>query len=216
VVKFTSRNAKQTSRTDAVTSRQSGAMKARPESLSAENSSGGERLPVARTVCLVGFMGAGKSSVGRALAGRLGCGFVDLDDRIEAREERTIAEIFRQSGEAEFRRAEHAALRDLLSELVSSSSVIALGGGAFVQADNAALLQQACIPSVFLDAPVEELLRRCQEQQLDRPLRRDPEQFRKLHEARWAGYMAAALRVETSGKDVEAVAAEIANSLESR
>jgi shikimate kinase len=199
-----------------VTSRQSGAMKARPESLSAENSSGSERLPVARTVCLVGFMGAGKSSVGRALAGRFGCGFVDLDDRIEAREERSIAEIFRQSGEAEFRRAEHAALRDLLSELGSSTSVIALGGGAFVQADNARLLQQACIPSVFLDAPVEELFRRCQEQQLDRPLRRDPEQFRKLHEARWAGYMAAALRVETSGKDVETVAAEVANRLKSR
>jgi shikimate kinase len=199
-----------------VTSRQSGAMKARPESLSEENSSGSGRLPVARTVCLVGFMGAGKSSVGRALAGRFGCGFVDLDDRIEAREERSIAEIFRQSGEAEFRRAEHAALRDLLSELGSSSSVIALGGGAFVQADNARLLQQACIPSVFLDAPVEELFRRCQEQQLDRPLRRDPEQFRKLHEARRAGYMAAALRVETSGKDVETVAAEVANSLKFR
>jgi shikimate kinase len=191
-------------------------MKARPESLSAENSSGSERLRVARTVCLVGFMGAGKSSVGRALAGRFGCGFVDLDDRIEAREERTIAEIFRQSGEAEFRRAEHAALRDLLSELGSSCSVIALGGGAFVQADNAALLQQARIPSVFLDAPVEELFRRCQEQQLDRPLRRDLEQFRKLHEARWAGYMAAALRVATSGKDVETVAAEVADSLKFR
>jgi shikimate kinase len=191
-------------------------MKARPDSLSAENSSVSESLPVARTVCLVGFMGAGKSSVGRVLAERFGCRFVDLDDRIEAREERTIAEIFRQLGEAEFRRAEHAALRDLLTEIGSSCAVIALGGGAFVQADNVALLQEACIPSVFLDAPFDELLRRCREQQLDRPLRRDPDQFRKLHEARWAGYMAAALRVETSGKDVETVAAEVADSLKFR
>ncbi len=166
-----------------------------------------------RAVCLVGFMGAGKTSVGRVLSEQLGWLFVDLDERIEARERQTVEQIFRQSGEAEFRRAEHAALRTLLSEGSSLPMVIAVGGGAFVQAENSALLENAGIPSVFLDAPVDELFRRCQEQSHHRPLRRDREQFRQLHEARRPGYMAAALRIETGGKDVGTVAAEVASGL---
>jgi shikimate kinase len=191
-------------------------MKAGPDSLPGENSSVNESLPVVRAVCLVGFMGAGKSSVGAALSRQLGWPFVDLDERIQSREGRTIEEIFRQSGEAGFRREEQAALRDLLRDFASSSVVIALGGGAFVQAENAALLKRSGIPTVFLDAPVEELFRRCQEQQLDRPLRRDQEQFRQLHEVRRAGYLGAGMRIETSGKDVDTVAAEVARSLKSR
>ncbi len=191
-------------------------MKARPGSLPGENSLAGESVPVVRAVCLVGFMGAGKSSVGRSLGQRWGWRFVDLDERIQVREQRSIEEIFRESGEAEFRRTEHAALRELLLDIHSSPVVIALGGGAFVQAENTALLEQAGVLSVFLDAPVEELFRRCQEQALDRPLRRDAEQFRRLHEARRPSYMAAVLRFETSGKDVDTVAAELATSLELR
>jgi shikimate kinase len=189
-------------------------MKAIPGSLPEESSSASADVPAVRAVCLVGFMGAGKSSVGKALGRQLGWTFLDLDERIQSREKRTIEEIFRQSGETEFRRAEHAALRELLAELNSSPVVIALGGGAFVQADNVALLKTTGIPTVFLDAPVDELFRRCQEQSLDRPLRRDQEQFRKLHGARREGYMAAVLRIETSGKDVETVAAEVANRLQ--
>ncbi len=83
-----------------------------------------------------------------------------------------------------------------------------------MQSENVALLREAGAHSVFLDAPVEELFRRCQEQPLDRPLRRDREHFRQLHEERRPGYMTAALRIETSGKDVDTVAAEIAHSLE--
>ena len=191
-------------------------MRARPGSLPGANSSASESVPVVRAVCLVGFMGAGKSSVGRALSQQLAWPFVDLDEQVQAREGRTIEEIFRQSGEAEFRRAEHAALRELLRDLASSPVVMALGGGAFVQAKNAALLEKARIPTVFLDAPVDELFRRCQEQKLDRPLRRDAEQFRQLHEARRSGYIGATLRIETSGKDVATVAAEVARSLELR
>jgi shikimate kinase len=164
-------------------------------------------------VFLVGFMGAGKTSVGRALSRRLGLPFEDLDDRIENREGKTIEQIFRDSGEAEFRRAETAALRELLGELRSSSRVVALGGGAFVQADNALLLEEAEVRSIFLDAPVEELLRRCEEEQKERPLRQNPKQFRDLYESRRRSYMKAALRIETSGKDVDTVAAEVACSL---
>ena len=190
-------------------------MKARPGPLPGENFPASENVPVVRAVCLVGFMGAGKSSVGAALGRRLGCRFIDLDEQIQVREGRTIKEIFGESGEAEFRRVEHAALRELLDGPVASPVVIALGGGAFIQAENAELLERAGVPSVFLDAPVDELFRRCQEQQLDRPLRRDREQFRQLHEARRQGYLAAGLHVETGGKDVEMVAEEVAELLKS-
>src|SRR5271169_5659788 len=69
-----------------------------------------------KAVVLVGFMGAGKSSVGAALSRRLGWPFEDLDERIQAREQPSIEEIFRLSGEAVFRRLEHEALRSLISE----------------------------------------------------------------------------------------------------
>ncbi len=166
-----------------------------------------------RAVFLVGFMGAGKSSVGRALARRLGWPFEDLDQRIEARAGCPIEEIFRRSGEAAFRRTEHAALRELLAELGSSPRVVALGGGAFAQAGNVALLKRAGAPAVFLDAAVEELYRRCQEEQVERPLLRDREQFHKLYASRWQSYAKAAQRIDTSGKTIESVAAEVHGSL---
>jgi len=164
-------------------------------------------------VLLVGFMGSGKTSVGRALSRRLGWPFEDLDERIQARAGRTIEQIFRQSGEAEFRRAESAALRDLLSELGSTPRVVALGGGAFVQMDNTELLRQCGAPAVFLDAPPGELYRRCQQEGAERPLQRSLEQFRALYEMRRPHYLRAELRIETSGKDVEAIADEVLRSL---
>jgi shikimate kinase len=167
-----------------------------------------------RAIFLVGFMGAGKTSVGKVLGRRLGWAFEDLDDRIQAREGRTVEEIFRDSGEPSFRRAETAALRELLDELGSSPRVIAMGGGAFVQPENTALLQRADVASVFLDGPVEELFRRCNQQQVDRPLRGTLEQFQQLYEIRQPLYRKAAVRVETYGKDVEAVANEVSRILE--
>ena len=156
----------------------------------------------------MGFMGAGKSSVGLALSRKLGWPFEDLDERIEAQQGRSIEQIFQQSGEAAFRQIEHAALRSLIRDLGASPKVVAVGGGAFAQANNAALLEEAGFPAIFLDAPVEELFRRCQEQQLKRPLRGDLEEFRRLYEDRRPCYLKAGLRIETAGKDVEEVAAE--------
>ena len=167
----------------------------------------------ARTIFLVGFMGAGKSSVGLALSRKLGWPFEDLDDRIEAQERRSIEQIFQQSGESAFRQIEHAALRSLIRDLGASAKVVAVGGGAFAQVNNADLLEGAGFPVIFLDAPVEELFRRCQEQQLNRPLRRDLEEFRRLYEMRRPCYLRAALRIETNGKDVERIATEAINSL---
>jgi shikimate kinase len=218
VVKFTSRNAEQytlDNRAGRVQNRfsKSGSMKTKPGSRTAVNPGARDRIHEPQTVFLVGFMGAGKTSVGRALSRRLGLSFEDLDDRIQDREGKTIEQIFREFGEAEFRRAETAALRELLGELRRSPRVVALGGGAFVQADNAALIEGAELRSVFLDAPVEELRRRCEQEQKERPLRQNPKQFRELYEKRRPSYMRADVRVETSGKDVDTVAAEVACSL---
>jgi shikimate kinase len=161
-------------------------------------------------IILVGFMGAGKSTVGRALAGRLGWTFEDLDDRIEQREKQKVAEIFRNAGEAEFRRAEHEALKELLKGLRSGSEkVIAFGGGAFVQQSNISLLDSANLPAVFLDAGVEELLTRCQRQWetqgVERPLLGTPEHFRQLYEKRRPHYLRARFTQGTEGKDVQEI-----------
>jgi|SRR5581483_735478 len=174
------------------------------------------RDPSARSqtvVVLVGFMGAGKTTVGHALARQLGWDFEDLDDRIESRERRSIPEIFAQSGEAAFRRAEHNALKESLSER-DRPRVLALGGGAFVQAENVAALGD--FPVVFLDAPPDELWRRCQQDLRHRPLRQDLDQFRQLYETRRPYYLRASLRVETGGKDIETIAAEVVSALRPR
>ena len=173
------------------------------------------------SVFLVGFMGAGKSSVGRALGQRLNWVFEDLDDRIEAREGRPVAEIFRDSGESEFRRAEHAALKYVLGELRGGGTrIIALGGGAFVQEENAALLEASGVPTVFLDAGVEELWQRCRAQAaesgVERPLLRTREQFRKLYQKRRRSYAKASVTILTGGRAVATIAAEIAEKLKLR
>lgn len=163
---------------------------------------------------LIGFMGAGKSCVGRALAAALGWKFEDLDDRIEVSAGRTIAEIFHESGEAEFRRLEHAALKSLAREYgLPGECVIALGGGAFIQEANFKLIEAWGVPTVFLHAEVEELWNRCRAQALDagseRPLLEDREQFRGLYELRRSHYLKASLRQETGGKPIVQVAAEL-------
>ena len=172
----------------------------------------------ANSVFLVGFMGAGKTSVGRSLGQRLNWVFEDLDDRIQSREGRTVAEIFQDSGETEFRRAEHAALQHVLQELRGGGArIVALGGGAFVQRENAALLKAFSAPTVFLDAPIEELWQRCctqaSETGAERPLLRSVEQFRKLYETRRNSYRKAVLKVQTGKRTVESISAEIVQKL---
>jgi shikimate kinase len=158
-------------------------------------------------ICFVGFMGAGKTTVGRLVAQRLQRRFVDLDDRICQREKREIADIFRDSGEPYFRRAESECLRALVQE--AGSLVIAVGGGAFVQPGNAALLREYGFNTVFLDANVEELRQRCASDGPERPLARDENLFRQLYEARRSAYMAAEIRVDTGGKTPEQVVEEV-------
>jgi len=161
-------------------------------------------------VVLIGFMGAGKTTVGRSLAERLGWKFLDLDDLIEQREQKTVAEIFASSGEAAFRAMESAALAAALQDCAGSSDlVLALGGGAFVQPQNREALNAAGAITVLLEAPVEELQRRCAAERKVRPLAGEQERFNQLFAARRADYALARHRVQTLGKSVQQATAEI-------
>ena len=172
-----------------------------------------------QAIFLVGFMGAGKTSVGRALARRLNWTFEDLDQRIEQREGCSVADVFRSSGEPRFRRAERAALEESLKELRSPGNrvVLALGGGAFVQKANAERLRASGFPTVFLDAPIDELWRRCSKQAssqgAERPLLRSRQEFYRLHNVRRPGYLTAGWRIDTSGRSVRRIAEEIVKRL---
>jgi len=165
-------------------------------------------------IVLIGFMGSGKTCVGLALSRALGWIFHDLDLHVEAQQRRTIADIFRDSGEPEFRRAEHEALSTLLKELSPDSpAVIALGGGAFVQPGVRKLLAQVEIPVIWLDAPADELWVRCAQQGADRPLAREQNQFRQLYEERRKHYTEAGIHIETTGKTIEQIAQEVVQRL---
>jgi shikimate kinase len=158
-------------------------------------------------VALIGYMGAGKTTVGRALAERAGWRFDDLDSLIEQHEGRRVDDIFRRQGESAFRQLEGSLLRDRLRQ--PGPAVLALGGGAFLEVEVRKLLAGAGIPSVFLDAPVEELFRRCLQPGAVRPLRGDAQQFRERYERRRPTYLKAVLRVETGGKAVGEIVEEI-------
>jgi len=164
-------------------------------------------------ISLVGFMGAGKTTVGRALAEKLGWEFVDLDDLIQARDGRTIPEIFEESGERAFRNLEQQVLREFVNSFRANPSVLSLGGGAFIDNTNQQLLRENEIPAVFLDASAEELFRRCQQPGVDRPLLSDRNGFSALYERRRPVYMNATFRIQTAGREIASIVDEIMTQL---
>ena len=170
-------------------------------------------VPALHAVSLVGFMGAGKTTVGRALATRLGWRFEDLDGWIEVHEGRSIEQIFQQQGELVFRDLERLVMSEILTAAKSGPLVVALGGGAFCFEQIQEMLRNADTPAVFLDASFEELFRRSEQPDAVRPLRRDREQFRQLYEQRRPAYLRAQLRIETEGKAIAAVVEEIISGL---
>jgi shikimate kinase len=130
--------------------------------------------PSLQRLVLTGFMGAGKSTVGRLMAARLGWDFLDLDAHLEQRTGMTIPEIFGLQGEARFRRLESSALA---SALTHRKTVIALGGGTPEGLTNRLLLEQTPgTLTVFLDAPFPTLFDRCVLQDITRPVLADPDQ----------------------------------------
>ena len=157
---------------------------------------------------LVGFMGSGKSTIGRALADELGWHFLDLDEEIERREGVTIASIFDTCGEEAFRRIESDVLAHCVQAVQSGRpQVISLGGGAFLNEENFALASNNGI-TVWLDCPLEIIERRVAMAD-HRPLARDPEKLRELFELRREGYARADYRVEVRSDDAAAAVAQI-------
>jgi shikimate kinase len=149
-------------------------------------------------------MGAGKSTVGAILARQMGWRFIDLDDVIEASSQRTIAEIFRDYGEADFRRREREAVEQLSSQ---EQIVLALGGGAVEDESIRALLVHPpgnCL--VFLEAPLPELLARCTVGAKVRPLLAAPDALAARHTRRLPYYRTAHVTVATNGLAPQAVA----------
>lgn len=163
----------------------------------------------ARLFVLVGFMGSGKSSTGRALGRMMGWRFEDLDEHVEQLAGRPIAQIFEDSGEPAFRQLELSALQGLLSGLAPAEPlVLALGGGSFSQPEIAAALADRGAIVIHLEANLEELWTRCQESN-SRPLRRNWRDFEQLYHSRQRDYARADFRVETGNLGVEDVASEI-------
>lgn len=128
--------------------------------------------PHLRRLVLTGFMGAGKSTIGRILASRLGWAFLDLDAHLEERTGATIPQLFELHGEARFRRLESTALASALGH---SNTVLALGGGTPEGLTNRLLLEQTPATfTIFLDAPFPVLFDRCMMQEIARPVLADP------------------------------------------
>jgi shikimate kinase len=142
---------------------------------------------VKRHLALVGFMGAGKSTIGRKLARELGCAFFDTDDLI-VRAHGAIAAIFSSEGEAAFRRYERDAIGDVLSS--GDAGVVALGGGALTLEENRSLLKERA-HRIFLRSSPEQILRRLRRSRERRPLlgaRPTLAQIRELYDERLAHY----------------------------
>jgi shikimate kinase len=136
-----------------------------------------------RRLVLTGFMGAGKSTIGRLLAARLNWTFLDLDSYLESRAGATIPQLFERHGEAHFRRLESAALASALGH---NHTILALGGGTPEELTNRLLLEQTPATfTIFLDAPFPTLYDRCMLQDIARPVLADPEaaqqRFAKRH-----------------------------------
>ena len=149
---------------------------------------------------LVGFMGAGKTTVARALGRRTGWRVEDIDERIEALEHRSVASIFAQQGEQYFRRLERVVLGDLLP---TRHVVVATGGGTFVETDNRALMLADGVVA-WLDVPLARVLDRVPADGR-RPLASDRAQMEQLYARRQLAYAHAHVRIDGTSPVVEVV-----------
>ena len=170
-----------------------------------------------RRVVITGFMGAGKTTVGRALANLLGETFIDLDDAVRELEGRGPRELIDEEGEDYFRESETRALRRVLEG--GAARVVATGGGAWTLARNRALVAAHGSLSVWLDAPFDLCIQRIEGEgnRDSRPFARDVERARRLYEERLAAYSQADLRVSVAPEaTADELAAEIAAALRGR
>ncbi|CAL8977003.1 MULTISPECIES: shikimate kinase [Rhodoplanes] len=167
-----------------------------------------------RSLVLVGMMGAGKSSVGRRLAGRMGLPFVDADNEIEAAAGMSIPDIFAEHGEPYFRAGEARVITRLLAD---GPRVLATGGGAFMNPGTRAMIASRGL-SVWLAADLDVLMRRIR-RRADRPLLQtdDPEAtLAKLIAERYPVYAEADLTVQSRDVPHDVIVEEIVATLADR
>ncbi len=159
-------------------------------------------------IYLVGFMAAGKTTLARALAKRLGWDAVDVDELIEARERLTVADIFARRGEAYFRSVE----REVVAEQLARRHVIvATGGGTFSDIQNRSAINGDGV-SVWLDVPLDRLIARVPPDGR-RPLAADRAGFERLYHLRRAAYEQAHMRLDAGRATVDELAEEIIGRL---
>lgn len=160
-------------------------------------------------IVLVGFMGAGKTTIGRLLAERLDVPFVDVDTMIERREHRLIREIFAQSGEEEFRRIEHDTVVETLN---GSDAVVALGGGAVEHPATRLALDSVLV--VYLEVDFDEAVLRIGRDTY-RPMMSNPN-IKEIYNRRLPLYRSVSnLTIRTSGRLPEPIVTEIVSGLAS-
>jgi shikimate kinase len=162
-------------------------------------------VSVDRHVFLIGMPGAGKSSVGRLVAEKLGIPFVDLDVEIEREAGRSVREIFLKEGEPAFRELEHDAVVRVAG---APPAVVACGGGVVLREDNLQAMR-AGGPIVWLNVPLATLRRRIRDIIEKRPLVKDPLDLERLYTARESVYRAAAQHEVVADADPSSIASEV-------
>ncbi len=156
-----------------------------------------QKLKGSPGIYIVGFMGSGKTTIGKALAARLGWDFIDLDDEIVARAGKSIPEVFENDGEPAFRKLESDCLRAQTRMVCTGRArVVGLGGGTFVDEGNRELIEEAGV-SIWLDAPASALWERVKAE-THRPLAQDEEAFRERHGSRREAYSRSDFRVDAT------------------
>lgn len=158
---------------------------------------------------LIGFMGAGKSTVARSLARRLDWKALDIDDLIEKQEHQTVSNLFARHGEPYFRTVERAVLLGLAG---ARHAVVATGGGTFVDPQNRTFINGDGL-SVWLDVPLDRLIGRIP---VDgrRPLAADRVEFERLYSARRAAYEQAHVKIDAGRGSVDAIVEELLDRLQ--
>lgn len=162
------------------------------------------------TVFLCGFMGCGKSTIGRLAAKKLGCGFCDTDDLIVRTLDMTIPDIFAHKGEPFFRKTE----AEIVKSLCGKTTVAACGGGAMLNPDTAKAAKESGSAVIFLDVPFEMCYERIKDD-TNRPIvmNSTKEELEKLYNDRRSIYISnSTIRLECCGSPVE-IAEQIASSI---